>query len=225
MHSYSVSVALFDFLPVLVSGYALCLLARAVVARHRALAPVVWTAALLIPFGGACKASWKLLVASRGLDLDWLENMLFISLAPGFVIMAFALFHARRAWQQSVSPTQASYSPTRLVLWLAPPLLGAVAAALLRPESRLWFFWLLAVTTVANATLIVHAMAACRWGQLRWPIAAFAYNFIATLALSGLSRLPPGETTAWIQEGVNFSAQAALALGAWHLSRRMQENV
>lgn len=225
MHSYSVSVALFDFLPVLVSGYALCLLARAVRARHHALRSVAWAAALLIPFGGACKASWKLLVASHGLDLAWLENMLFIALAPGFVMMAFSLFHARRAWRQGTSPAQADYPKARLALWLALPLLGGLAAALLKPDSRLWFFCLLGATTVANAALIVHAIAACGWGKLRWPIAAFVYNFLATLALSGLSRLPPGEATAWIQEGVNFSAQAALALGAWHLSRRMQENV
>ena len=223
VHSYSVAVALFDFLPVLISGYALCRLARAVAARHRALAAIAWTAATLIPLGGACKASWKLIVATRGIEIDWLENLLFIALAPGFVAISYGLRHARLAWRGGVAPAAATDPRARLWLWLAITLAGALAAALLRPDSRLWFFWLLGITTVANAALIVQAILASAWAGLRWPIACFAYNFLATLALSGLSRLPPGEATAWIQEGVNCSAQAALALGAWRLSRRMME--
>ena len=70
MHSYSTSVALFDFVPVLVSAVALLFLARGISQVHRGLAPVAWAAALLIPFGGLCKASWKLLVATHGLHLD-----------------------------------------------------------------------------------------------------------------------------------------------------------
>lgn len=224
MQSYSVGVALFDFVPVLVSGIGLGLLARAIAFRHQALAALAWGAALLVPFGGACKASWKLIVALQGQHIGWLENMLFIAMAPGFIAMSFSLFHAGRAWRANTAATQAHYSPTRLLLWLALPLLVAVAAAVLHPDSRLWFFWLLGVTSIANAALIRHAIVACRWSGLGWPRACFVYNFVATLALSGLSRLPAGEATAWIQEAVNISAQAALALGAWRLSRRMLEN-
>ena len=222
MHNYSVAVAIFDFIPVLISALGLHFLARAIAFRHPPLAGVARAAALLIPFGGFCKASWKLIVATQAQPIDWLENMLFIAMAPGFIAMSFSLFHARRAWRESATPTR--YSSTRLLLWLALPLLVAVAAAVLRPESRLWFFCLLGTTTIANAALITHAIAACRWAGLGWPVACFAYNFVATLALSGLSRLPAGEATAWIQETVNVSAQAALALGAWRLSRRMLVN-
>lgn len=223
MHRYSVSVALFDFLPVAFTAMALVLLARAIAARHTALAPIAWAAAVLVPFGGACKASWKLIVALTGQDIGWLENLLFIAMAPGFVAMAYCLHQARRAWQLGMAASSAPYSPLMLALWLALPLVGALAAALLKPESRLWFFWLLGITTIANATLIAQALLACRFAGLRAPMLCFAYNFLATLALSGLSRLPAGEMTAWIQEGVNLSAQAALCLGTFHLSRRMLE--
>lgn len=219
MHSYSVGVALFDFVPVLITALGLHLLARAIAFRYPPLATVARAAALLIPFGGFCKASWKLIVATQGVQINWLENLLFIAMAPGFIAMSFSLFHARKAWQQGTT----LHSPIHLLLWLALPLLLALIAALLSPESRLWFFCLLGTTTIANATLLFHAIAACRWSGLGWPIACFVYNFAATLALSGLSRLPPGEATAWIQEAVNTSAQAALALGAWRLSRRMME--
>lgn len=220
MHSYSLGVAIFDFVPVLISALGLHWLARAIAYRHPPLAVVARAAALLIPFGGFCKASWKLIVATQGEHIDWLENLLFIAMAPGFIAMSYSLFHAKRSWQNGT----ARYSPARLLLWLALPLLVAAVAAVLRPESRLWFFCLLGATTIANTALIAHAIAACRWSGLGWPQACFVYNFAATLALSGLSRLPPGESTAWIQEAVNTSAQAALALGAWRLSRRMMEN-
>lgn len=223
MQNYSVGVALFDFLPVLISALGLHFLARAIATRHPPLATVARAAALLIPFGGFCKASWKLIVATQGEHIDWLENLLFIAMAPGFIAMSYSLFHAKRSWRAGAAE-QPHYAPLRLLLWLALPLLIAAVAAVLRPESRLWFFCLLGATTIANTALIAHAIAACRWSGLGWPQACFVYNFVATLALSGLSRLPPGEATAWIQEAVNTSAQAALALGAWRLSRRMLEN-
>ena len=222
MHSYSVAVALFDFVPVLVAAWGLWQLAGAIAVRHRGLALIARIAALLIPFGGLCKAGWKLIVATRGVEIDWLENLLFVSMAPGFVAMAFCLHNARRAWISGATAA-APLAYGRLLLWLAVPLAGALAAALYCPHPRGWFFWLLGITTIANAALLTQAVMACRHGGLRWPIAALAWNFLATLALSGLSRLPPGEATAWIQEGVNLSAQAALAAAFWRLAPRMKQ--
>lgn len=221
MPNYSLPVAIFDFVPVLLAAVAMCALARGISARHHALAPVAWAAALAIPLGGLCKASWKLIVALKQTDVTWLDDLLFVLMAPGFVALAFALFHARRAWQASVAPDRARYPLDRLLMWLILPAAG-IAATVLFSQSRGGFFWLLAVTTVANAALIVHAMGASRWSRLPWHVAGcLAYAFAATLALAGLSRLTPGEHSAWIQEGVNLSAQLALLAGLWQLSTRM----
>lgn len=225
MQTYSFGVALFDYLPVAVTAVALAFLARAISQRHRALAAVAWSAALLIPFGGVCKASWKLIIATQQQDIVWLANVLFIAMAPGFIAMAFSLRHARLAWQRGTAAGTATYSRNWLALLLIAPLLAGLAAAWWAPETRLWFFSLLAITTVANAALIVQALLACKRGGLVWPAACFALNFAATLILSGLSRLPASEATAWLQEAVNLFAQSALALGAWRLARRMQEPV
>jgi len=223
MASYSVGVALFDFIPVLITAAGMLFLARGISVVHQQLAPVAYAAALLIPLGGLCKASWKLLVAVQSLYIDWLENLLFILMAPGFIAMAYCMFHTRMVWRRGAAAEHPRYSRPRLALWLAFPLLAGLGLAWAKPETRLWFFCLLGITTVANAALLFNAIAAARWSGLGWPVSALLlYNFVATLALSGLSRLPDGETTAWIQEGVNFSAQAALALGLWQLSRRMR---
>ncbi len=222
METYSQSVALFDFIPVALSATGLLLLARGISFRHPPAANIAWLGAILVIAGGLSKASWKLILASTGHAIPTLENLLFILMAPGFIAIAFALGHTLRAWQQ---PNQSASPPG---VWLGAcvmlTLAGGVATALLYPESRVWFFWLLAITTVANASLLFLAIRTSRWCSLRWPIAAlFVYNFVATLALSGLARLPPTETTAWIQEGVNLTAQAALACGFWRLSIRMLE--
>lgn len=222
MQPYSVGVAVFDYLPVLLTAAGLGLLARGISYRNQSLAVVAWTAAALIPLGGLCKASWKLLLALGYPPLDWLENLLFIALAPGFVAMAFALHHARRAWATKQEPVGATYPRMRLLLWLAIPVVGALLAVTAKPDGRLWFLWLLAVTIIASVALMVQAIWAARWARMAWPtIACFAYNLAASLSLGGLARLPPGEATAWIQEGVNLSAQLALLLGAWQLQRRM----
>lgn len=220
MASYSTSVALFDFLPVLISAGGLILLARAMVPRLPDLQFAIWAVALAVPFGGLCKASWKLIVALTEQRLDWLENLLFIAMAPGFVGLAYALCHSRRAW---IDPSHRA-SLLRMMVWIALPLLLAGVAYAAYPAQRIWFFCLLAVTTLANASLLVHAIRSARTGRLPWGVsAAFLINFAATLALSGLSRLPDTETTAWIQEGVNLLAQSALAGGLWHLARRLKQ--
>lgn len=226
MHQYSIGVAIFDFLPVALTALALTFLVRAVAVLHHGVAPVARIAALLIPFGGLCKASWKLIVATSGQHITWLENLLFICMAPGFVMLAFCLYHARVALRDSTPPATAQYSPIRLLLWLSLPLVGCLLVVFMRPETRLWFFWLLGITTIANATLIFHAFVASQRIGLTWSApSCFIYNFCATLALSGLSRLPQSDTTAWIQEGVNFSAQAALAIGFWIFSREVQQKI
>lgn len=220
MASFSTSVALFDFLPVLISAAGLILLANALAVRLPKLKSLVWVAALSVPFGGLCKASWKLIVALSEQRIDWLENMLFIAMAPGFVGLAYALFHARRCW---IEPSH-KVSGRRMLMWMLLPLAVAASALLLAPEHRIWFFCLLAITTIANASLLVHAIRTARTGALSWGVtAAFAINFAATLALSGLSRLPDTEASAWIQESVNLLAQTALAGGLWHLSRRLKQ--
>lgn len=219
--TYSIAVALFDYLPVSLTALALALLAQGIGRRLPALAPLAIAAAVLVPLGGFCKASWKLILALGGPDLAWLSNLLFIALAPGFILMAYCMFHAARAW---AGDQGGALSRPRLAIWLALPLLAAAGIALALPDSRAWLFTLLGVTTVANATLIVHAVRASVRARLGMAtVSCFIYNFAATLALSGLARLPPSNGAAWLQEGVNFTAQAALALGCWALSSAMIE--
>lgn len=222
-HEYSLAVALFDFLPVAATALGMAWLAQAAARRHRALSVAARIAAVLVPLGGACKATWKLGISTGRESPAWLGDLLFVLMAPGFAMMAFCLFHAMRAWRGGVPPTIAAFSPARLLAWTALPLALSALCALAWPESRAWFFCLLAATSLASATLLIHAIRAARLGGLGAPVTAlFMYSLAALLAMGGLARLPPGETAAWIQESVNLSAQAAFAAGCWHLNRRMR---
>lgn len=224
METYSAGVALFDYLPVLVAAIGLACLARAIGAVRPELAPMAWTAALAIALGGLCKASWKLLIALQDRRVDLLDNLLFVLLAPGFVVLAYCFHHARHAWQGGLAGNQTRLPWWPLLLWLAIPLGGAVLLSTTHAGSRLWFIWLLAITTLANWTLLGQSIIAARRGGLpTWVSVCLVYNIVATLILSALSRLPPGEASAWIQQSVNLTAQSALTLGFWRLGRRMQE--
>lgn len=210
MDEYSIAVALYDYVPVALSAAAMGLLAHSLSQNQPALRIIVWTGAFLVPLGGLCKASWKLLIAWQGLQLDWLENLLFICLAPGFTVLAYGLWAFNQQRHAKIVPTHQYLLPGLLSIALG----GAALAALAMPERRVWFFWLLAITTLANAGLIWQALRLAR--SLALGIRAhlpLILSFVATLGMSGLSRLPAGETTAWIQESVNLFAQLCLLLG------------
>ncbi len=225
MDKYSPAVALFDYFPVLIGGAALLLLARGIGARHRQWAPAAWLAALLVMLGGLCKASWKLLIAVAELPLDWLENLLFILLAPGFLIMLICLRQAARAWRKGVRPDDAQAARLPLLIGLPLILGGALTLAVVSADSRLWFFWLLGVTTILNIAMLIEAGRLSHWAGLGvGVIIGLLLNFLATLALSGLARLPAGEATAWIQQSVNLLAQSALLYACWRLAAAMRES-
>lgn len=220
MPSYSISVALFDYLPVLASLAGMLALAPSLARLVPHLRSLIVLAALAIPLAGACKASWKLLIALGHAPIPWLENMLFILLAPGFIVLAHAMRQARGVWQ-GTSKAHAG-SVRSLTLWLLLSWPVALVLALSMPQSRLWFFYLLAVTTLANAGLILQSLLSSRAAACGWRVnALLVLSFAATMAMSGLARLPDTETTAWIQESVNLLAQTSLALAFWQLARAL----
>lgn len=217
--TYSLAVALFDFLPVLVCATGLWLFARALARRSPGLAQVGLAAALLIPLGGLCKASWKLRLAMGFGPLEILENLLFLCLAPGFLLLAFTMHRLRT---RALTAPQTSLPMPLLLLALGLPWLGAWVLAQALPQGRAWFFWLLALTTLANLALVIEGIRCCRRTQAGLlPACSFALAFMVTLGLSGLARLPPTEASAWIQEGTNLLAQSLLAFGLWQLAKAL----
>ncbi len=217
---YTIAVALFDYLPVALSAFGLHALASALSLTHSTIGLWARAGAWLIPLGGVFKATWKLRIALGYPALDWLENLLFICLAPGFLLVALATSSAYRVARSGALSRGAKPGPLGV---LALPAIIGGSLALIYPDTRIWFFSLLALTTLANLWLVI---AAYRWTLLlqtgRLCRISLVAAFLGTLALSGFARLPPTEWTAWIQESTNLIIQGLFAWAFWSIYQGMR---
>lgn len=217
MEGYTLSLALFDYLPVLAGGAALYLVCRhcASLARHDG--PSIVLIPLVALAGGGLKATWKLVLAVQGLDLLWMSDQLFFSLAGAYVPLAFLVVGSLRAARRDAT-LPAGW-------WRLPVLIaaGALAGAYyLRSaaDGRAWSALLIAVVALASLAmllaLIVHAFA--RGDRLA--AGAFAASLVLSYVLVGLSRMEQTAELQWMEQSVNLAGNCLLAAGAWRLRRR-----
>ena len=96
MPQYGLDLALTNFLPVLFTALALFCIARLARDLAPSSEPMALSGAALVVLAGLCKALWKLILALGGPDLPWLANALFPLMAPGFTLLALALWQAQR---------------------------------------------------------------------------------------------------------------------------------
>jgi hypothetical protein len=92
--TYTVSLALFDVIPVVLSVVGCLFLARL---SARALPSVRSTAlagVVLIGIGGGSKALWKIILTTLDTDVTWMEQMLFPFLSTGFILLLWSLWSA-----------------------------------------------------------------------------------------------------------------------------------
>jgi hypothetical protein len=202
--SYTVPLALYDYVPVLLSGLGSILLVRYAAARMPGLAPIGWAGVVLTVAGGLCKASWKLVVAATGTNLERLEQLLFPLLAVGFTLLAFVLMSV-------LLERRAPRWPFALILGL-----GAVGALLARTMAPL-----LGVTSLMSLSIVFMAMIVAWRAKVLLAVVLFAINVVGVLALVplGSDRIEQTEPLQWIEQSINTAAQGAYAL-AWFLVLR-----
>jgi hypothetical protein len=194
MSEYPVALAAEDFVPVALTALGVAMLRR----RH----PLVPAAAVLIVAGGFAKATWKLIVALDGPDLQWLHEALFPLLAIGFTAFAFAL-------------SRESRRPPRPAVFALPLVAALAAAAVLRDTWPAMVWTIIAVTGAA----VLLLRSAARAGD---PLTATLFG----LWLAGQYLLGPMAARAeqsiplqWVEQSCNTFAQAAFAYAAWRLAR------
>ena len=217
MEGYTLSLALFDYLPVIAGGIALYLVCRhcAGVARYGG----PWTA--LIPLialtGGAFKATWKLILATRGLDLQWMSDLLFFFLAGAYVPLAFLVVGSLRTARHGGTLADG--------WWRMPALLAAAAAAVAHylkttTDGRAWSALLIAVVALASLAMLLaligHAFARGDW----LAAGAFGASLLLSCVLVGLSRMEQTAELQWMEQSVNLAGNGLLAAGAWRLMGR-----
>ena len=195
----TVPLALWDFVPVLLAGIGCLLLAQVSPARVRSAAVV---GASLVLVGGLSKAAWKLVLAATGHDLGFFEVALFVLLAPGFALLAWALL---AALDRSVT----------IAVPLAVVVAGFIGAVLTRSTGPL-----LAVAVLgATATGVLALLLARRRGD-QVAMLLFALQLTLAFALVPLARPPHSVGKQWLEELLNAVGEGALALGAARLRQR-----
>ncbi|MBB3047981.1 hypothetical protein FHR99_002247 [Litorivivens lipolytica] len=215
MKDYTVALALFDYVPIAFTALGMYWLCRSELFGNQTVRKLAIAGAALIISGGLLKASWKLIVASTGEHIVWMNNSLFILMAPGFTLLSYALF-----------TRQSLFVRLRIAVLLTSlvPLIAFIIA-IAYPDQRLWFFWLLAMVTLAN-TATIFMLARTGWFAGDGIISLlYILSFVGTISLSGLARIP--EQTAalqWIEESINAVAQGLFFLGSLRLNKRLVEN-
>ena len=119
--TYTVGLALFDFVPVVLSSIGLWVIAGLVGRTDPSKARMAKLGWALVSAGGICKASWKLVLGltDGATDIRWLDNSLFLFMAAGFVFFAFALAeHRSLAWNVPLGVVTGSYVAAALSFFL-----------------------------------------------------------------------------------------------------------
>jgi len=221
MQDYTLSLALFDFLPVALSAAGLLLLVFTLRKHYARLRPALWRlaacGAVLVITGGLLKASWKLLWVTTRVDYAWMSAGLFWCLAPGFVLLAGATLGMLRRSTTGVGT---------LLIPLAVAV-TACAVALGMPERSSLVLLLLLV--LGNLVMMISLITFSSRQRLHYAAVFLTISVVATFTLSGLARIP--EQTAslqWIEEIVNFVGQGLFAAAMyllWKHTNQPQENV
>jgi hypothetical protein len=188
METYPISLALFDFIPTfafLIGAFHLVRIA--IMQRGSACGRMAMAGSLLIFLGGFLKAGWKLLYAANIADVQWMSQLQFILVAPGFLALLVTAILTARGKKKAAMPIMA------IAVWKIP---------------------LLAIMTLSSmgAQGILAYMAFQRHARL----AAVGF-IIAFLCLVGMGAMASGEQTLarqWIEEGINTIGQLGFMLGS-----------
>jgi hypothetical protein len=191
--TYSLGLALTDYIPNLAFLMGSLFLVRTVLlVRGKPCSRMCMAGSLLVFSGGLLKATWKLLYTLEIADIQWMSEIQFILLAPGFLaLLVTAILLAR---------TKSFAAP-------------AVAFAILP-----WKIPLLAVMTISS--LGAQGILAYLCFKRKIPVAT-ALFVVAILCMLGMAGMASGkeQTVAiqWIEEIMNSVGQISFATACWLL--------
>lgn len=195
METYTLPLALLDYVPNIAFLVGAFFLVRTVIlARGKPCSRMCMAGALLIFSGGILKATWKLIFTLGIADIQWMSEIQFILLAPGFLaLLVTAILLAR------TKPFE------------APAIAMAMAA---------WKIPLLAIMTLSS--LGAQGILTYISFKRKAPLAASLF-IIAVLCMLGMSGMASGSeqtlATQWIEETMNSIGQIAFAAACGLLYR------
>jgi len=202
---YTLSLALVDFLPVAFTAIGLFYIVRMVAHIDSLRGKVAALGAALTVAGGFFKALWKLLMASSGgaIDINWMEDGLFVFMAPGYVLLAYSVWQTVR----SVRGMKTFHAWMTPAIFIALMFAGSIYLFTSNPASPAWERVLLSVmvlaTVVTGVLLIVFGF------RQKMPMAGwlFILNLVGIFVLNGMARMPEQTIVLqWIEESINTTS-------------------
>lgn len=209
----SLALAAHDYCVVALAAVGWFFISRILAQRDTACADVAFFGLALVTLGGLGRASWTLLAALWGWDIEWLGNTLFPLLSAGFICLAWAV------WCGLGSDTEANL----LKIWLVPigvsvAAFGVAAWGETRYAGRGWLMIMVSVVTLANLLLVLQLIyCALKW-NLPWVAACFGAYLATVFVLAQLSNQEG--SLHFIKQSINLVSQILFLTAAFMLYRR-----
>jgi len=221
MNDYTIGLALYDFLPVIFTGVAVFFITRLVAMAapdHKRMAAI---GSVLVVAAGLLKAIWKLEMAAAGQDVVWMANALFPLMAPGFTLLATAVWSAMRRLHGKSTPN---------TLWIGPlaaiVLTYTIAAVRFWGQSveRGWFMPIMTLASLTNiwltALLMIEAGRRGKWGVSL----LFVVNLGMVFALQAIAQIEPKPIALhWFEQTLTTFGAATFALASYLLLKMVRE--
>lgn len=214
MEDFTLGLALYDFVPVVLTGIAVYFIARIVGSGGVPAAQFAAFGAALVFMAGLTKATWKLIATLAGVDLVWLASLLFPLMAPGFALLAAGIWASRRR-----------NTPETALFWLVPVVVIALAFAVAAYRmsagvERGWFMPIMSLASLSNILLTVLLfMLAWQRGQ-RAIAVLFTVNLAMVFALIPIAQMDNHSIAMhWLEQTLTAIGAAAFAYAAFRLSR------
>jgi hypothetical protein len=213
METPTIPLAFADLVAVALSALGTFLIARLLTRLDRHCGQLASLGFWLIALGGLSKNLWMFVFVATELNVPVLNNSRLILLAPGFVLMAWAI------WKTFNS------GPGGTPIWVVPVIIivvgcGAAAVSALSKGGRRWFFILLGLTVVANLAVVGQLIKQATSKGLYQATALFAFAFVMIVAQAGLASLPEKNNLwQWSERLIHLLSWGAFAFAAWQLER------
>ena len=210
---YTFSLALLDYLPVILTATGLTAIVRMVSHINGLQGKVASIGAVLTVGGGTFRATWKLLMAaSNGTrDIFWLEDGLFVLMAPGYILLAWSVWQTVRTVQGKRS-LHAWYPPFVIIVVM---FLISIFLFITQPDSPAWERVLLSIMVLATLITGIFLILFAFRQKLHVAGWLFIFNLAGIFILNGLARI--GDQTIplqWIEESVNTISWLAFTIAA-----------
>ena len=218
---YTISLALVDYLPVIFTAIGFYFLYRMVSHVDTTQGKIFLIGAVLTVMGGLIKATWKLIIASTGTDIRWMDDGMFVWMAPGYTILAWSIWQTVRAVREKKT----------FNVWLTPAIIVTLTLAgsyylnTSSPDSPAWKLTLLSVMVLASIITSILLIVFAFRQKLTLAGILFIINLIIIFVMNGLARIPE-QTIAlqWTEESINTISWLCFAVASKKVFENTQEN-